>query len=173
VDSDRLNYLFKVQALKGEGALGAGSPAARSLLAVLEASHQPVARVHLLGRVGWRRSSDLLDESQYATIAWLGEGRFLVDVTDRVNAGASFRVMEQPGVDTALTGWGLESGVRVGNDLWLVAGYNVSGFSAAGFADAERREAGPFLTMRFKFDEQTLLGFAQSTQRPTLEPVGP
>jgi len=169
VDSDRLNYLFKIQALKGEGALGAGSPSARSLLAVLEASHQPAARFHLLGRVGWRRSSDLLDGSEYAATAWLGEGRFLYDITERVNAGVNFRLMEQPGVNSTLMGWGVESGVRVATDLWLVGGFNVTGISTSGFADSERREAGPFFTMRFKFDESTLLGLARAL--PRVEPA--
>ena len=61
VNSDRLNYLFQAPGAQGEGALGAGSPVARSFLAVLEATEQPVPRVHLMGRIGWRRSSDILD----------------------------------------------------------------------------------------------------------------
>jgi hypothetical protein len=52
---------------------------------------------------------------------------------------------------------GVESGFMVARDLWFVGGYNVTGFSDQRFPDGERRAQGPFVTLRFKFDE-TLFG---------------
>ncbi len=50
-------------------------------------------------------------------------------------------------------------------DTWLVGGYNVTGLSDADFGDGDRRHAGPFFAVRFKFDEETLVGLSQSLRR--------
>ena len=52
-----------------------------------------------------------------------------------------------------MTGYGVESGLLVARDLWFVAGYNVTGFSDERFPDGNRRSQGPFVSLRFKFDE--------------------
>ena len=43
----------------------------------------------------------------------------------------------------------------------MVTGYNLTGFTTSGFSDTERRAAGPFLTIRFKFDEETITGLSR------------
>ena len=49
----------------------------------------------------------------------------------------------------------------------MVTGYNLTGFVTTGFGDSERRAAGPFLTIRLKFDEESLVGLSRSlTRRP-------
>jgi hypothetical protein len=41
-------------------------------------------------------------------------------------------------------------------NLWVTGGYNFAGFTDTTFIAAERTERGPFLSLRFKFDENSL-----------------
>lgn len=161
VADDRLNVLFKMQGVKGDGARGAGAPAARSYLGTLEANYQPVARLHLMSRLALKDSRDVLDAERYSTRSWLGEARALVDLGARFNAGLAGRLLRQAATGSRVTGIGVEGGWQVLPDVWLVGGYNVTGFGETGFGDGERRNAGPFLTARFKFDEETLVGLSR------------
>ncbi len=159
---DRVNFLFKLQGQKGDGLIGTTSPQARSLLGVLEVNYQPAARVHLLNRLAMKRSEDAFDGASFSSLTRLSEMRALIDITDRWNAGASVRFLDQITTSSRLTGLGLEAGYRVVKDMMLVAGYNIAGFKAGGFGDGDLRDAGPFLSVRFKFDEETVLGLTHA-----------
>src|SRR5262249_718038 len=163
--SDRLNFLFKLQGTKGDGIRGGGSPLARSYLGVFEANVEPVSRLHLLGRLALREQQDLFEDTHFFSRALLGETRALVDIGSRWNAGLTVRALEQPTISSRLSGFGVGSGCRLVKDTWLVGGYNVTGFSEAGFGDSDQRSAGPFLTVRFKFDEDTFVGLGQELRK--------
>jgi uncharacterized repeat protein (TIGR01451 family) len=47
-------------------------------------------------------------------------------------------------------------GVSPGHNLWLTAGYNVSGYRDRDFENDRYTRKGPYVTMRLKFDQQTL-----------------
>ena len=162
VDNDRLNFLVKLQGLKGSGTQGATAPLAKTYLGIFEMNYQPVNRVHLLGRLAYKESLDSFDQEDFASRSWLTEGRVLFDIRDRVSAGLTVRYLNQPTIGTNLFGAGIETGYRVTNDLWVVGGYNLTGFSQKGFGDADKRETGPFLSVRFKFDEESLAGISQA-----------
>jgi len=160
VENDRLNFLFKLQGTRGEGATGAGSPTARAWLGVFETNYEPIQRVHLLGRLAMRQQRDAFEGQSLSSLARLAETRALVDIGPRWNAGVSLRVLDQPTAGSRLLGYGAEAGCRLVKDTWLVGGWNVTGFKETGFGDTDRRAAGPFLTVRFKFDESSVAGLA-------------
>jgi hypothetical protein len=167
VESDRFNWLGRIQASRGETLPGGlttlgGAPQAQGILGIFELNTQPVRRWHLIGRYGGRYASDVLDGSSLRSYTELWEGRALADVAKRVTSGVSIRLLRQPASQTTLTGVGAETGVMVAKDLWLVGGYNFTGFSDQRFPDGERRSQGPFVTLRFKFDEGLLAGLADS-----------
>ena len=164
VSNDRLNFLVKLQGVKGNGVGGAGSAGARSYLAIFETNYQPVGRLHLMGRLAYKQSRDLLEGTLYRSGQSLGETRILYDITARFSAGATFRLLDQPAAGAVTRGYGAEGGYQIARDLWMVAGYNVTGFSTVGFGDTDRRTAGPFLTLRFKFDEESLIGLSRGLQ---------
>ena len=62
----------------------------------------------------------------------------------------------------------VRDGGGVSPDTWYtqvtmpVGGYNFTGFSDHRFPDGERRSQGPFVTLRFKFDESLLAGLKGS-----------
>ncbi len=174
VTSDRLNWLGRIQALRGESLPGSGSaaaaaPAARGLTGVFELNVQPAPQWHLVGRYAGRYARDTLVGLDLRTYTEVWEARCLADVGRRATAGLAARLLRQASTGTALTGMGVESGFLLAKDLWVVGGYNVTGFSDRRFPDGERRSQGPFLSLRFKFDESLLGGL---TGRGS-EPVNP
>lgn len=77
-------------------------------------------------------------------------------VHPRWTVGASLRRFVDR--ESALTsyGHGVELGFLAIKNLWLTGGYNFAGFKDSNFTSAERTEQGPFLSIRFKFDEHSL-----------------
>ncbi|HET6372263.1 MAG TPA: hypothetical protein VFG76_03085, partial [Candidatus Polarisedimenticolia bacterium] len=171
VSTDKLNFLVKLQGLKGDGASGAGSVQARSYLGIFETNYEPVARLHVLGRVAMKESRDSLEGDSFMSRTWLAEARGLVDIGQRFNAGLSARFMNQITGRSTVTGFGLESGFRAMKDMWVIGGYNLTGFKENGFGDTDRRSAGPFLSVRFKFDEETVLGLAKKMSASGPDPA--
>jgi hypothetical protein len=56
-------------------------------------------------------------------------------------------------------GVGVELGYLVAQNLWVSAGYNVFGYKDPDMAGADYTARGPFVRLRYKFDE-ALLGAA-------------
>ncbi len=167
LDSDKWNWLGRLQAIRGETLPGGGTtlaaaPRARGLLSVFELNYQPAPRWHLLGRYASRLARDAFDGSDVRTYTEIWESRALVDLAKRTTAGVTVRFLRQPATQTALTGVGVETGYMVARDLWAVAGYNITGFSDAKFPDGDRRAQGPFFSLRFKFDESLFGGLLDS-----------
>ena len=161
MDGDRLNWLGRLEAVRGErlpggGNAAAAAPTARGLRAVVEVNYQPASRVHLLGRYASRFARDTFEGASLRSYTEVWEGRLMVDLARRVTAGIAGRLLRQPSSATSMTGLGLESGFMVAPDLWLVGGYTVTGFSDSRFPDGNRRSRGPFLSLRFKFDERLI-----------------
>jgi hypothetical protein len=163
IASDRFNWLGRIEATHGESLPGGTSslsaaPQARGLMGVFELNVQPAPKWHLLGRYAGRYARDTFEGLDARSYTEIYETRCLADVGPRVTAGVATRLLRQAATGTTLMGYGAESGVMVAKDLWLVAGYNVSGFSDTRFPDGEKRAKGPFISLRFKFDESLLAG---------------
>lgn len=158
LDADRWSWLGRLEASRGERLPGGGTslataPAARGLMGLLEMNFQPVPRWHMLGRYAGRYATDVFSSRSSRSYTEIWEARSMVDIGARATAGLSGRILRQAASETSLTGVGLEGGLLVARDLWLVAGYNITGFSDDRFPDGNRRQQGPFVSLRFKFDE--------------------
>jgi len=57
---------------------------------------------------------------------------------------------------------GPSAGVSPGGNLWITAGYNIAGYRDRDFEDDRYTRAGPYLTLRAKFDQRTLGGAARA-----------
>lgn len=168
VEDDSLNFLLKLQAFKGDALRSAGSPRARSYLALFETNYEPVAKLHLLGRLATKESLDTFEGRTFSSRTWLVETRALLDIGTRFNAGVSARVLDQLATGITVTGLGFEGGFRIARDTWLVGGYNITGFEESGFGDNDRRSIGPFFSVRFKFDEETIVGLTRRGENDDL-----
>ena len=123
------------------------------------ASRTTILNGHLAGkwaadeRFGVRVNSD----------AMLIGGRAMVDLTRRVDAGLSGRLLGTNGLAAKQYGLGGEAGWLMGKNMRLAAGYNLFGFRDDDIAGSERTDHGPYLRMGFKFDEYWFEGWKPAT----------
>ena len=91
-----------------------------------------------------------------AADTWLVALHYTAQLHDRFTVGASARRFAQRETRTATYGHGIELGYLAFKNLWLSGGYNVAGFADRTFPSAENTAKGPFVSLRFKFDETSL-----------------
>jgi len=80
--------------------------------------------------------------------------RATYDLSRKWDVGASMNSMFQPSDGSHVFGVGGEAGYMVVRNLWLSGGYNFIGFSSADLSGEDTTRQGPYIRLRFKFDEQ-------------------
>src|SRR5262249_41780530 len=103
--SDRASWLLRLQASRGEVLPGgvttlAGAPGAQGYLGIFEINVQPARRWRLMGRYGGRYAADAFTGEGLRSYTDLWEGRALADLSRRVTAGLSARVLRQTSTGT-------------------------------------------------------------------------
>jgi len=78
--------------------------------------------------------------------------RVLYDITDRFDIGVEYGLMTSYRIKTISQGGSAEAGCRIVENLWLSLGYGFNAFDEDLTGDHYRAE-GPYLKLRFKFDE--------------------
>ena len=79
--------------------------------------------------------------------------RYTHNLTERVDLDVHGGVMWQRKPSQRKTGLGVEAGYMLTDNLWLSAGYNWFGFHDDDLTAADYTQRGPYLRMRWKFDE--------------------
>ena len=101
--------------------------------------------------------TDLLGQSLDSWSHLLGaETRY--DLRRWLDVGARAQVMTSSGSNGLAYSWGPSIGVSPVENLWLSLGYNVQGFKDDDFEAAEYSRKGPYLQIRFKFDQESARG---------------
>lgn len=111
------------------------------------------ANLHLAAKD--TRDFNLPVESQRYT-AWLASGRVTYDINKKWDIGALFATLNSPQGNSQQYAYGLEIGYLLHKNLWLSAGYNLSGFTDQDLTGSEYTAKGIYLRLRFKFDEDIL-----------------
>lgn len=78
------------------------------------------------------------------------------DIGRRFDVGVNGSMQHSWSSHTKAFSAGPTLGFSPGNNVWLVAGYNVSGYRDRDFEDARYTRQGPYLTLRLKFDQLSL-----------------
>ena len=81
-------------------------------------------------------------------------GRITRDIGKRWDIGGAASMLADS-VGQRKQAYGMEVGYLVKDDLWLSAGYNLTGFSDRDFAGMADTEKGFYFRMRYKFDENS------------------
>jgi hypothetical protein len=81
---------------------------------------------------------------------------FRFDLSDRIDVGIAGTV--RAGIDGRAFAWsaGPSLGFTPFDNGWLSVGWNLAGFHDRDFEEARYTRSGPYVTMRFKFDQLTL-----------------
>ena len=66
-------------------------------------------------------------------------------------------------------GAGIEVGYLLATNLWVSAGYNVSGYRDADLAGADYTARGPFVRLRYKFDESIMPGAGENNKEAAID----
>ncbi len=121
-----------------------------ALIISTEGVWQAAPRLQLTAKYAGKLSR----EGDFSVYTDLMSARVLYDLTERWDIGAEYRVLTSHGVNSRLQGGAVEIGYRVMKNLWLAAGYSFDRFDADLAGDGYHGE-GPYLKLRFKFDEKT------------------
>ena len=78
------------------------------------------------------------------------------DLNGRWDIGAHGSLRHSWKSSTLDSAYGISVGYEMATNLWLSMGYSFAGFRDADFSGSEYRSEGPYLRMRFKFDQQTV-----------------
>jgi hypothetical protein len=104
------------------------------------------------------------DYSGYTHIAGL-EWRH--DITPRIDVGLRGSLLHSWNTDDYQHSIGPVIGYSPFDNAWFSVGYNLSGFRDRDFETTHYTTQGPFLTLRFKFDQSTRLPAGQSRSSAT------
>jgi hypothetical protein len=97
--------------------------------------------------------------------AYLVSGRATYDVTENWDVGLMGAYMWSPKGAAKQKAFGAEVGYLVQQNLWLSAGYNVTGFSDRDLVGTDYTNKGLYLRLRFKFDENLFSGKSKDINR--------
>ncbi|HEX6853149.1 MAG TPA: hypothetical protein VF139_17270 [Candidatus Polarisedimenticolaceae bacterium] len=114
------------------------------------------SRQRLAGTVALRRVDAEPSIHVGSSLTTLLGLHYTAEVHPRWTLGASARHFAQRDTRTSSFGAGVEAGYLVVRNLWVLGGWNVLGFRDDGFSDLDRTDRGPFVALRFKFDERTI-----------------
>ena len=136
----------------------------------------PTRRITLEDRVAAEfRADRLLDSSTggYRTdkfSAVLESARLMYDLTSKIDVSVMGAVLHSPQGHATQYAAGAEVGYLLAKNMWLSAGYNISGFDNADISGNEYHQRGAFLRLRIKFDEDV---FGQPPPPPPPESPRP
>lgn len=114
----------------------------------------PSRRWTLSGQHAAKWATDRAAAPVVRTLTHLLSGRVGYDVTERIDLGLLSSLLWSPhegGRRHAISG---EVGYRVRENLWLSAGYNVTGFADRDFTTDQQTTRGTFVRLRMKFDDE-------------------
>jgi hypothetical protein len=155
VDSNRINALGRLEHMLERDASNAavGNLSSRAWIGSVIADWHPSRPWWATGRVAAKWQTDQFEGGVRDSFnAQLLAGRVVYDITERWDIGALAAM--QLGQGARQGALGVEGGYLVATNLWLSAGFNVSGFRGdADLSGYEYTRRGAYLRLRFKFDE--------------------
>jgi len=150
LDNDRFNALGKIEYKYDKRSTTGPGAATDSFIFSTEGVYQLTRTLQVMGKYAGK----LEKEDRFSTYTDLVAARVMIDLTDRFDFGAEYRMLTSHRIDTRLHGGAVELGYRVVSRLWLSVGYSFDRFDEDLAGDSYRGE-GPYVKLRFKFDEKT------------------
>ena len=149
--ANRVNGLARYEFKRDDG----GTDFERSAVHVVSshADYQVSRGFMLTGEYAAKHEVQLVDGRWVAGNAQLASVRVTRDLGERWDVGLAARVLGNASLSQRTASIGAELGYRVIDNLWLSAGYNLSGFRDRDLVDDNTTAAGAYIRMRFKFDE--------------------
>ncbi|MDD2277333.1 MAG: hypothetical protein PHP56_12470, partial [Smithellaceae bacterium] len=122
-----------------------------SFIASAEGVYQLTQTMQVMGKYAGKLEKD----EDFSSYTDLMAARIMIDLTDRFDFGAEYRLLTSHKTNTRQHGGSVEFGCRIVDQIWLSLGYSFDRFDEDLAGDSYHGE-GPYLKVRFKFDEKTL-----------------
>ena len=151
LDTNRFNALAKLE-FRQERNTGA-TPAFRDAAYILSVEGVYQARPGL--QMSAKYAGKLSRDSGFHAYTDLFAGRVFCDLADRWDVGAECRLLTSHDTGSRSLGGSAEIGRRLMTNVWLSLGYSLDRFDSDLAGDSYQGK-GPFLRLRFKFDERDL-----------------
>jgi hypothetical protein len=150
-ENDRFNALGKVEYKNDRRATAQPTYGIDSFIASAEGAYQLTSALQVMGKYAGKLQKD----EEFSSYTDLIATRVMFDLTERFDFGAEYRLLTSHRTSTRLHGGAVEFGCRIVGQLWLSLGYSFDRFDEDLAGDSYHGE-GPYLKVRFKFDEKTL-----------------
>ncbi len=118
----------------------------------LDANYQPGAKLTLSGHLGAKLNSDKSNGFKSSTSAALTSARAIYELNRKTELSVQGAILTSRGGGRQ-TGIGAELGRLLGRDMWLSAGFNAGAVADGDLTGNGYSRRGPYLRIRFKFDE--------------------
>jgi hypothetical protein len=151
LDSDRFNALSKIEYKYSRQSVYLPGYTTDAFIFSTEGVYQANRNLQLMGKYAGKLEQD----DSFTSYTDLISARLLYDLSDRFDFGAEYRLLTSYLTNTILHGGSVEVGYRMMDQLWLSLGYSFDRFDADLAGDSYEGE-GPYLKLRFKFDENTI-----------------
>jgi hypothetical protein len=149
INNDSFNALAKVE-FKHEGDNTSNIPTMEdAYIFSLEGIKQYTRKLLISGRYAGKIAKDT-DYKAYTDII---SGKVIYDLTSRLDMSAEYRLFTNHRINNVLHGGAVEAGYRIVKNLWVSVGYSFDNFDSDLKGD-DYRGSGPYLKLRFKFDEK-------------------
>ena len=156
-DTNRWNGLARVEhRLESDTTTPGVQLRTSTQLVSLNADWQPVRPFLVSARYAAKWESDESNGLVTSYHAQVVGTRLTWDFAQRWDAGLVASVLTGETVSSRQYGVGFEVGYLVAENLWVSAGYNFFGYRDADLSGADYTARGPYVRMRYKFDEGAL-----------------
>jgi len=121
----------------------------------INANYMPSRRTQFSLQYGAKYVLDRIDNTDYEGYTDLIGVEIRHDLSPRWNVGAFGSVMRSLNSAVRTYALGASVGYKLVDNVWLSAGYNLRGMDDRDFSTAAYRAQGPYITLRFKVDQNT------------------
>lgn len=125
----------------------------RKLINNYKANYMPNRRNQISLSYGIKKVLETYDEAGYEGVTHALGSEYRFDCTDRWDIGVHADTLISIQSGTREYSYGMSTGYNLIKNLWLSVGYNFEGYKDDDFTTAEYTADGPYLKLRFKFDQ--------------------
>jgi uncharacterized repeat protein (TIGR01451 family) len=165
IQHDKFNLLSKLKLVNEKAASGDKN---MKLIGSFEGNYQYSQPLTLSVKYAFKWQKDSFDDKSYRSFTDLIAARAMYDITKRWDCGVHGGMLHQYDSKTYDYYAGVETGYQIVKNLWVSVGYNFKGLKDKkdkDFRDSSYRTDGPYITLRFKFDEDTFTRGAKSEDK--------
>jgi uncharacterized repeat protein (TIGR01451 family) len=148
---DRFNALGRIEYKLDKRMDSKPASKTDSFILSTEGNFQLSRQLQLMGKYAGK----IEKEETFSSYTDLITARIMYDITNRFDIGLESRLLNNYKINARLFGGSAELGYRIIKNLWISGGYSFDEFDVDLAGDSYQGH-GPYLKLRFKFDEKTM-----------------